>query len=50
MRRKFTCNECKQTFLFVFWKPLTAKYIVDIWHYMKCPNCGKKTWMKREKR
>lgn len=49
MRRKFTCNECKNTFAFTFWKWFFAKYVFDIWYFMRCPNCKKRTWMKMEK-
>lgn len=50
MRQKFTCNECKCTFTPTFWRWLCAPHAFDIWRYMKCPKCGKKTWMKREKK
>lgn len=48
-RNKFTCPNCGKSFRTTFWKWLSCPHLFDIWRYIKCPGCGKRSWMKRVK-
>ena len=45
-RNKFTCPKCGHTFTLTFWKWLMAPHLLDKWRYVKCPECGRRCWMK----
>lgn len=48
-RRAFVCPNCGHKIIFysvVKW--IAQLHLFDIWRYIKCPNCGKRSWMKRE--
>ena len=49
-RNKFQCPRCTCDFeVWNFWKWLVCPHLFDIWRYVKCPLCRKRSWMKREK-
>ena len=33
-----------------FWMWLHCPHFFDIWRYVKCPVCGRKSWVKRVKK
>lgn len=46
-RNKFICPKCGHYFEvtnLIEW--INATHLFDIWRYIKCPNCDKKSWMK----
>lgn len=49
-RNKFVCPMCGYYFeISNFWKWLGCIKLFDTWRYVKCPQCKKKSWMKRVK-
>ena len=49
-RNKFQCPHCLADFEMPnFWLWLRCPHFFDVWRYVKCPVCGKKSWMKRKK-
>lgn len=50
MTQQFTCKHCGHTFTPKLWRWLCAMHLFDIWRYFKCDNCGKRSWMKRERK
>ena len=50
-RNKFQCPHCLADFeVSNFWMWLHCPHLFDIWRYVKCPVCGKRSWMKRVKK
>lgn len=50
-RRAFVCPNCNSGLVFMsFWKWLFRPHLFDIWRYIKCPNCGKRSWIKRREK
>lgn len=48
-RNKFQCSHCLADIELEFLEWLFCPHLFDIWRYVKCPICGKKSWMKRVK-
>lgn len=47
-RNKFQCPKCRHTFEMTnIWSWLARPHIFDVWRRIKCPNCGKTTWMRK---
>ena len=47
--KQFKCKHCDYVRDVSFWKELNSFHLFGIWVYVKCPNCGKRSWMKRVK-
>ena len=49
--RRYTCDLCGKDFCYSFWKWLFTPMKFDItrYRYVKCPNCGKRHWLKAKK-
>ena len=45
--KKFKCKHCEQVREVSFWKELFSFHLFGEWVYVKCPNCGKRSWMKK---
>ena len=44
----YTCPRCKNSFLISFWTKLFAPHMGKF-RALKCPNCHKRSWIKKEK-
>jgi hypothetical protein len=47
--RNYKCPKCEHAYSVGFWKWLCAPHMFDIWRWMKCPACGKRSWIKKIK-
>lgn len=47
--KKFKCKHCEHVRDVSFWKELFSFHLFGIKVYVKCPNCGKRSWMKKVK-
>lgn len=45
--KKFKCKHCEHVRDVSFWKELFSFHLFGIKVYVKCLNCGKRSWMKK---
>lgn len=45
--KQFKCKHCGKTRDVSFWKEVNSFHLFGKWVYVKCPHCGKRSWMKR---
>ena len=44
--RNYKCPKCEHAYSVGFWKWLLTPKLFDIWRWVKCPACGKRSWIK----
>ena len=48
--KHYICPKCGTPFeVTSFWKWLRVPKMFDIWRYIKCPHCGKRSWVRKIK-
>ena len=45
--KQFKCKHCGEVRDVSFWKELCSFHLFGKWVYVKCPHCGKRSWMKK---
>lgn len=45
--KQFKCKHCGEIRDVGFWKEINSFHLFGKWVYVKCPKCGKRSWMRK---